>query len=471
MERAKTTSEPRTKSQINRRSMSFTLNRGPLLELDAGNRQEDPKKRSFLCPHTSNASSPEESEAQCIHNSNNGCKRMKTKPEKGYISHDVQLDTVAIDVTLSSTPKLKNIDRSSYPLLKKSHGSSFLPQEGVMDLKTELSIAKSESVLSPLGNPTAITFGSFCPVKSPTHYGQVRSIECSSKMEKSRKACDSPEDRQGEDEDVKIWKYYPYNELYKGRSKLESPSESSFTLSNFDEGNPEDYYTYLYGCSPEPNFSPNMKSPHEAPYEPGVPARNQIRDEVVLNHNNLLFPNADRFVNLIEERLVHWRPTDSQQNAEQLLDGQHPYQVHQSRNSKGVIDVIKDWFSRPKVISQPSEPIAARSSVGDYRTPTTADILRVFKNIQLKANTEESIVDFSSRARTGSTNPVTLLTTGSTYARTPQALTFPEFEINYMKQTPGVAQLEQEPALLDTLDRFFVGIVDAVSLCFMSCWN
>lgn len=79
-----------------------------------------------------------------------------------------------------------------------------------------------------------------------------------------------------------------------------------------------------------PEF-PEITSPHNPSH---IVSKNSdsIRQDVISSQNRQLFPLQDFFTNFVEERLVRWRPSDSQHNNELALQGRHPYQKEEVKN-------------------------------------------------------------------------------------------------------------------------------------------
>ncbi|KAH3671912.1 hypothetical protein OGAPHI_000098 [Ogataea philodendri] len=77
--------------------------------------------------------------------------------------------------------------------------------------------------------------------------------------------------------------------------------------------------------------SPFEESPtHKPPYslDPAETIPN-LRSKVIRRQSNRLFPTTHWLVDMMEERLVRWRPASSQNNIGLALDGTHPYQQDQ----------------------------------------------------------------------------------------------------------------------------------------------
>ncbi|KAG7890052.1 hypothetical protein KL905_002330 [Ogataea polymorpha] len=69
--------------------------------------------------------------------------------------------------------------------------------------------------------------------------------------------------------------------------------------------------------------SPTHKPPYSLNPAEVIPT---LRSKVIRRQSNRLFPSSHWLIEMMEERLVRWRPTSSQNSVSLVLDGNHPYQ-------------------------------------------------------------------------------------------------------------------------------------------------
>ncbi|KAG7858748.1 hypothetical protein KL939_002870 [Ogataea angusta] len=69
--------------------------------------------------------------------------------------------------------------------------------------------------------------------------------------------------------------------------------------------------------------SPTHKPPYSLDPAEVIPT---LRSKVIRRQSNRIFPSSHWLIEMMEERLVRWRPTSSQNSVSLALDGNHPYQ-------------------------------------------------------------------------------------------------------------------------------------------------
>ncbi|KAG7729109.1 hypothetical protein KL933_001335 [Ogataea haglerorum] len=84
--------------------------------------------------------------------------------------------------------------------------------------------------------------------------------------------------------------------------------------------------------------SPTHKPPYSLDPAEVIPT---LRSKVIRRQSNRIFPSSHWLIEMMEDRLVRWRPTSSQNNVSLALDGNHPYQK-ESLAKRQIVEPTKD---------------------------------------------------------------------------------------------------------------------------------
>ena len=275
----------------------------------------------------------------------------------------------------------------------------------------------------------------------------------------------------------------------------------------------------LESASPLPfnDIDVAVASPHVAPHvvdgKKGIPLRQRIMN----NYDNAIFPPSDYFRSFMEERMMRWRPPDSQFNIEETMEGHHPFQINdetgvQKLTSKNywneVFSSVKNWFTgEPKVVPDlenqdvvvPQDNrdlngrgLSLRRSVSRVNLDNTdfnsytLDLLKRAKEIPFQANSSNSFIPpHQQPSNEGhSTNNVTSRRKSGVNKEpthpedpifTPRGSPFAESVLNFEKREAKKSSMDQEGIvifnaldedvrdLLNTFDNFFCNFWDSAT--------
>ncbi|ABN64406.2 predicted protein [Scheffersomyces stipitis CBS 6054] len=280
---------------------------------------------------------------------------------------------------------------------------------------------------------------------------------------------------------------FPYNDFYRQPSTVvKSDSSSSFEI---DTASPTDDY-----CdeSPFPHLEYSIISPHEPPYEPITLAQEiSIRKEVASRQHNLL-PTGDYLQEYMEDRLVRWRPSDSQHNNELSINGNHVYQQDvslQRAQSRGMFSNFGTWFSRmyketpPPPTEQPAPNTEETSSLQQspvelrlvQRSADIPDYRDILSNVQFKPNSSISCLPKTTTKMRDNHSHITIVVNEPTAAEiplyTPNGMPLKQYLLDFEKEDSHNESRGDSNAIFNSLDqevRELISGVDNFILDFFS---
>lgn len=262
---------------------------------------------------------------------------------------------------------------------------------------------------------------------------------------------------------------------------------------------------------PYDDIEATITSPHNPPYESTNENQPQktMKQSIIDSHNNAIFPMADYFQDYMEERMVRWRPSDSQFNIDDTMNGTHPYQQElqckrkNDKLSNNFLISLKNWFTAEKAAKSDIENqlqiteetnntniiIAPKSSrnLSQANPGNTPDFVQCMKAIQFRANSSTSIIASPSRAMFSQSQNATLLLQSNLVINhepspveilnTPKALPFNGFELNFEKREDGSnTRVDRDSdEIINTMDEdvrdLLNGFDNFLSECFSSIWG
>ncbi|ODV81537.1 uncharacterized protein CANTADRAFT_3633 [Suhomyces tanzawaensis NRRL Y-17324] len=144
--------------------------------------------------------------------------------------------------------------------------------------------------------------------------------------------------------------------------------------------------------SPCPNFAATIQTPHEPRYPISkMPA--SIRQEIAIHNELNLFTLSDFFQNHLEERLMRWRPSESQQNVDDALRGPHPFQTLNDQENvqpNSFLALLKDWFSKDLKTTAQTLPLPL--SIVPPHDLRDTDLIQAIGALRMNPNTSDSIL-------------------------------------------------------------------------------
>lgn len=267
---------------------------------------------------------------------------------------------------------------------------------------------------------------------------------------------------------------------------------------------------------------------HLPPFVSDLNQSKGIRQTIVEHNDHRLFPSPDYLRNYMEERLVRWRPTDSQFNIDETMNGEHPFQVQGNTEQKGnssesfyIVNLIKSWFTSTEAMSMEVEenpciankPVIEKSKMGSsnmahrdiptFKTITSKDITplpmkndigELLKDMRFKENSSKSMLlplhMHSLSQRTDAA--VVMVGTARTLSEpspveeplyTAKAMPFCDSDLIFEKRlSPSevnlqgsgeniMSAMDDVPQLLFGVDNMFSGCLDGLSQFFTSIAN
>lgn len=240
-----------------------------------------------------------------------------------------------------------------------------------------------------------------------------------------------------------------------GNNNSNGREQSSFEIETHSCESPD------LGESPLPfdNVEDIISSPHRPPfeYDENQATTNTVMQTIINNHNAGIFPVIDYFQDYMEERLLRWRPGDSQFNVEDTMNGAHPYQKsnfdapYVKQNGSGFFGNLYTWFGNGK---KEVDNVAQKTDVDESVTATnvlpidppsgnlTGCINGFVGNFNLKPNSSNSIILSPNRSEVS--NTAIFQRHDSILAHepkgveepafTPKAVPLNEFELNFEKR-------------------------------------
>lgn len=225
--------------------------------------------------------------------------------------------------------------------------------------------------------------------------------------------------------------------------------------------------------SPQSSYAPAIEPANDnVPINVSAPL--QLRSSLI---NESMFYSGDAFRECMEERLLRWKPTDSQHNAELILSGRHPYQAKKfgvksgvSGNSSSLFSM--NWFSSKSKDTSTAFVTASTTPVPitcpQQPSPNDPDIDHMLKQVHFNANSSNSILP----ATTIDSNAAILLTTGEEliHPYTPNAIPLAGFQLNFNRCRNQ--QLEGNGNIYDSMNHDIIRILDGsdnfLTTCFQS---
>ncbi|CCE85184.1 Piso0_004766 [Millerozyma farinosa CBS 7064] len=240
-----------------------------------------------------------------------------------------------------------------------------------------------------------------------------------------------------------------------GNNNSNDREQSSFEIETHSCESPD------LGESPLPfdNVEDIISSPHRPPFEynENQATSNRVMQTIINNHNTGIFPVIDYFQDYMEERLLRWRPGDSQFNVEDTMNGAHPYQnsnfdaPYVKQNGTGFFGNLYTWFGNGKKdIGNVGQKTDVDESVtagnGDSMGPPSGNMTGCVNgfvgNFNLKPNSSNSIILPPNRSEVSNTAIFQRHDSILVHepkgieepAFTPKAVPLNEFELNFEKR-------------------------------------
>lgn len=200
-------------------------------------------------------------------------------------------------------------------------------------------------------------------------------------------------------------------------------------------------------------------------------------------------PSGNRLQNFMEERLIRWNPSDSQNNSEGALNGTHPYQINVFRKLPSEETAFKpfaslsSWFGpKTKVPDLERGPDPVEGSSSNQQKPGAFLVLLERENStkflsisKLKANSSNSIFpEMCQNVNPDDHRP----------ANTPRAVPFEDLDLHFDKEQgriPDEVVASDEDILgslgitgadiITEIDDFMVSCLNGVWTTLDSMWN
>lgn len=176
--------------------------------------------------------------------------------------------------------------------------------------------------------------------------------------------------------------------------------------------------------------SEDFASPHYPPFEAAEKAQGIRRN--IVESQNIFSASSSYLHSLMEERLIRWRPSDSQMSMEAPLNGKHPFQSHlfdSKKDNRTILNSLSGWMFKQKLeeeeneqTSEQEKPIFHKAQLSD-----SPDFNRILSLKKLKPNSSNSILSPPPQERP--IDAQALPTVEPVY--TPRAIAFSEFQLNF----------------------------------------
>lgn len=244
----------------------------------------------------------------------------------------------------------------------------------------------------------------------------------------------------------------------------------------------------------------DIVSPHLPPYphdfDNFLSGKKPLRQTIMNQRNRrLLFPSEDYFLDYIEDRLVFWRPSDSQYNIEETITGKHPYQ--QDINGRGnSLDKsafgnlmsyfynhgteIKDLEKQNIKKEQSEDNRNIKKDSVNYkniqswrdRYPITPDIFNLLKSTEFKPSSSKSIIlQPSQNNRFTSKEPLPM----NDPRYTARGIPIWDFEINFEKcsqrEFKEYFYAHDSSHIMNSMDQDVRDLIDGVDNFVIDCFT
>lgn len=173
--------------------------------------------------------------------------------------------------------------------------------------------------------------------------------------------------------------------------------------------------------------SGEFASPHYPPFEAAEKAKGIRRD--IVESQNIFTTSSSYLHRLMEERLIRWRPSESQMSMEAPLNGKHPFQSHlfdSKKDNKTIFNSLSGWMFKQKLevqeTSEQEQQVVFRAQQLD-----SPDFNRILSLKKLKPNSSNSILSPPQEQRPIDAQPLPTVEP----AYTPRAIAFSEFQLNF----------------------------------------
>lgn len=252
-----------------------------------------------------------------------------------------------------------------------------------------------------------------------------------------------------------------------------------------------------------------VKSPHEPPFDATSllhQGRTSIRQSLINDQNGIFPTPVDNFHGYLSERMIRWRPSDSQYNVEATMEGKHPFQSKNfhpiSSKQYGFLGGLTNWIL-PRNREDGSETVRATGNTDDSNTTVffsaddflqknqnnkdSPDFTKLLHQHILKPNSSNSIIP-SPQIERPSPNSLAVFVSPPTDiindeplrvnepAYTPLAVSFNEMSLNFEKlENDGNGGyhngLRVENDILTSIDGDVRDIIDDFDHVLAGCVN
>ncbi|GME94939.1 unnamed protein product [Ambrosiozyma monospora] len=148
--------------------------------------------------------------------------------------------------------------------------------------------------------------------------------------------------------------------------------------------------------------SPTHKPPYPKTQEEIL--TNGVRKKVIARQSNRIFPVNNWFIEVMEDRLVRWRPAVSSSSVDETMSGQHPYQASTYTDppspayskSKSKLTVTPKVDDSPLKLKKFLNSHANKENIHDSknksgRSPVSPGIPRLQQDNQINVNVNNTI--------------------------------------------------------------------------------
>ncbi|CUM64365.1 uncharacterized protein PRCAT00001967001 [Priceomyces carsonii] len=262
----------------------------------------------------------------------------------------------------------------------------------------------------------------------------------------------------------------------------------------------------------------NGLNAHKPPYDPlfadNPVAGSSIRQGVILQQSSRFLPMIDYFQEFMEERLIRWRPSESQFDNEASMNGRHPFQQltdipSKSDSSKRIFTSLRNWFISEKALTNDlennisgikgssgpnccadlssSRSFSKQTAKNSKKVPKYGDFAAYLNNFNLKPNSSNSMLSVAhpSPALSHNASPdnvaITLTEEPAMIQElqyTPRALPLKDFELNYERKNMEQSSERQDQngnEIINSMDEEIRDLIDGVdnflSDCISNIWT
>lgn len=192
-----------------------------------------------------------------------------------------------------------------------------------------------------------------------------------------------------------------------------------------------------------------------------------VRSRVIQEQAARMYPAFDRLQDVMEDRIVRWRPPQSQHGTDSVIQGNHIYQQQPESEVNGAWDwlCLWTWFGK-LALSHGCENLPQDRLQPTHTTELPDLELQPLDLAQFKPNSSRSFLD-------GGISRPSVVNHGVPLSpMTPKAVLWTDFELHYDKQEdPNYVVQHDTHELISSMDQDVQNLVDGVDNFITGCFS